>query len=97
MLKTILGILFTDIPQTEEPLQIIHIVSRVNEHGEMLQELILNEENLSKIMEQDSVKDNVVMIVSIAGALRKGKSFLLGFFLKYLEAEVNTYKIFKMR
>lgn len=75
-------------------MQIIHIVSSVNENGEMLQELKLNEENLSKIMEHDNVKDNVVMIVSIAGALRKGKSFLLGFFLKYLEAEVNTYKIF---
>lgn len=79
----------SDFPQISEPLQIIHIVSRVNENGEMLQEPILNEENLSKIMEQDSVKDNVVMIVSIAGALRKGKSFLLGFFLKYLEAEMG--------
>lgn len=75
-------------------MEIIYIVSRMNENGEMLQELKLNEENLSKIMEHNNVKDNVVMIVSIAGALRKGKSFLLGFFLKYLEAEVNTYKIF---
>lgn len=35
------------------------------------------------------VVDNAVMIVAIAGALRKGKSFLLGIFLKYLEAQVN--------
>lgn len=84
---------FTDIPQKEEPLQIIHIESSKNKNGEIIHELKLNEENLSRIMEQDDVKDNVVMIVSIAGALRKGKSFLLGFFLKYLKAEVTTFKI----
>lgn len=35
------------------------------------------------------VANNAVMIVAIAGALRKGKSFLLDFFIKYLEAQVN--------
>lgn len=95
MLKTILGILFTDIPQTEEPLQILDIVSSENENGDFLHELTLNEENLSRIMEQDDVKDNAVMIVSIAGAFRNGKSFLLGFILKYLEAKVTTLKNYK--
>lgn len=74
-------------------MQIIHTVSSKNAEGELLNELILNEENLRRIMLHPEVKDNVVMIVSIAGALRKGKSFLLGFFLKYLEAKVYNYKI----
>lgn len=81
---------FADIPRNEEPLQIIHIVSSENENGDILHELELNEENLSRIMLRPDVKDNIVMIVSIAGALRMGKSFLLGFILKYLEAEVTT-------
>lgn len=33
------------------------------------------------------VKENPVVIISIAGPFRKGKSFLLGFFLKYLETQ----------
>lgn len=74
-------------------MQIIHIESSKNKNGEIIHELKLNEENLSRILEQDDVKDNVVMIVSIAGPLRKGKSFILGFLLKYLKAEVTTYKI----
>lgn len=91
--KTVLGILFTDIPQTDEPLQIIQVVISKNANGEILHEPKLHEENLSRIMLHPDVIDNVVMIVSIAGALRKGKSFLLGFFLKYLEAKVTIYKI----
>lgn len=80
----------SDIPETDKPLQIIHTVSSKNAEGEILNELILNEENLRRIMLHPEVKDNVVMIVSIAGALRKGKSFLLGFFLKYLEAKMSA-------
>lgn len=45
-------------------------------------------------MEYDNVKDNVVMIVLIVGVFWKGKLFFFGFFLKYLEVEVNIYKIF---
>lgn len=33
------------------------------------------------------VKGNPVVIISIAGSFRKGKSFLLGFFLKCLETQ----------
>lgn len=72
---------------------VIHIESSLNENGEKINELKLDEENLKKIMTHPDVKDNPVMIVSIAGALRQGKSFLLGFFLKYLEAKVTTFII----
>uniref|UniRef100_A0A8W8K0W2 GB1/RHD3-type G domain-containing protein n=1 Tax=Magallana gigas TaxID=29159 RepID=A0A8W8K0W2_MAGGI len=47
----------------------------------------LLEENLEKIMCHPDVKENPVQIISIAGAFRKGKSFIMGFFLKYLVAQ----------
>lgn len=66
---------------------IINIEEEVKD-GKRVHELKLNKDNLKKIMSHPDVADNAVMIVAIAGALRKGKSFLLGFFIKYLEAQV---------
>ena len=50
---------------------------------------IFNSKELEKILLADDVKDTFVTIVSVAGAYRKGKSFLLGFFLRYLESVVS--------
>lgn len=55
--------------------------------------LALQLEDFRHILEADNIKDRHVSIVSIAGAFRKGKSFLLNFFLKYLYAQVN-YNIY---
>jgi len=49
----------------------------------------LDEEALEKILLQDHVKDHHVVVVSVAGAFRKGKSFLLDFFLRYMRSQVS--------
>jgi atlastin len=49
----------------------------------------LNEKALQKILMQESVKDKPVVILAVAGAFRKGKSFILNFFIRYLQAEVK--------
>jgi len=46
----------------------------------------LDEEALASIVCQDNVKDKHIAVISVAGAFRKGKSFLLDFFLRYLKA-----------
>ena len=46
----------------------------------------LDEDALCEILLDPRVKDRHVVIVSVAGAFRKGKSFLLDFFLRYLFA-----------
>ncbi|XP_065833536.1 atlastin-2-like isoform X2 [Oscarella lobularis] len=52
------------------------------EINEQTQQLILKEENLKRIMK--TVGDAKVAVISIAGAFRRGKSFLLNVFLCYL-------------
>lgn len=85
------AISITDQQNHDHPLVIIHIAEEVKD-GKTVHELKLNKDNLKKIMLHPDVENNAVMIVAIAGAFRKGKSFLLDFFIKYLEAEV----IFRM-
>ncbi|XP_061602214.1 atlastin-2 isoform X2 [Cololabis saira] len=45
---------------------------------------------LEKILLQDHVKDLNVVVVSVAGAFRKGKSFLLDFMLRYMHNQETS-------
>jgi atlastin len=58
------------------PVQILDITS---EHR-----FKLNEESLLSILNHPKARNKKVCVVSVAGAFRKGKSFLLDFFLRYL-------------
>lgn len=62
----------------------IQIVSTEDDHT-----FILDEDTLTDVLLQDEIKDRFVVVVSVAGAFRKGKSFLLDFFLRYLYARVS--------
>lgn len=51
--------------------------------------LVLNANVLENILSQPDIQDRAISVISIAGAIRKGKSFILNFFLRYLKATVN--------
>jgi len=67
----------------EEELDIPHPVCILKATGDHKFELDIDA--LEKILLQDHIKDKKVVVVSVAGAFRKGKSFLLDFFLRYLQ------------
>ncbi len=48
-----------------------------------------NKEVLEEILNQENVKDLPIVILSIVGAYRKGKSFLLSWVIRYLLANHN--------
>lgn len=58
-------------------------IIKINKNG-----FKLDEELLDSVLNRPEIKDRKVVVISITGAFRKGKSFLLGFFLRYLYAEV---------
>lgn len=64
------------------PLQIV--VANEEEHSFSLQEAALEQ-----LLLQEEVQDLHVVVVSVAGAFRKGKSFLLDFMLRYMYKQVH--------
>jgi atlastin len=51
--------------------------------------IILYENELKKILLHPEVAQRKIAIVSILGAFREGKSFLLGYMLRYMYANVS--------
>ena len=55
------------------------------ENGEKIR---FHKEELEKILMNEYVFDRKIVIISIIGAFRKGKSFMMDFFLRYMYANV---------
>ncbi|KAF0036911.1 hypothetical protein F2P81_009785 [Scophthalmus maximus] len=66
------------------PVQIV--VANEEEHSFSLQEAALE-----RLLLQDEVQDLNVVVVSVAGAFRKGKSFLLDFMLRYMYKQTDSW------
>ena len=74
-------VLITD--DDARPIQIVHAKS---DHS-----FELDVDSLENILLSDEVRDKKVVVLSVAGAFRKGKSFLLDFLIRYVNAaEANV-------
>ena len=51
----------------------------------------LDMDALREVLMSDEVRDKKVAVVSVAGAFRKGKSFLLDYFLRFLNNKVSLF------
>nr|XP_039247450.1 atlastin-1-like [Styela clava] len=51
---------------------------------------IFLKDNVLRILNQKGVKDGKVMVLTVAGAMREGKSFILNLFIKYLESGMSS-------
>ncbi|XP_064556647.1 atlastin [Drosophila montana] len=66
----------------------VQVINASEEHT-----FVLNEDALSEVLMRDEVKDRYVCVVSVAGAFRKGKSFLLDFFLRYMYSKYVRHDV----
>jgi atlastin len=71
-----------DIVMGAQPVQIV--TTDEEEHSFSLDENLLEE----ILVSDERLRDKKVVVISVAGAFRKGKSFLLDFFLRYLDRKV---------
>ena len=65
----------------------ICVVERKESEGK--DSYLLKEDRLRQLLLRADCRDKPVVVLSIAGGARKGKSFLLSLFLRYLRAQVS--------
>ena len=74
---------YTEVSSPGTP-QAVQIVQAKPDHT-----FELDHEALQEILLSEEVRDRKVVVLSVAGAFRKGKSFLLDFLLRYLTRGVS--------
>lgn len=55
--------------------------------------IIVDFEKLDEILLHPEVKDRKIVVVSIVGAFRKGKSFLMDYCLRYMYGNVGSMNL----
>ena len=65
----------------------LNILSMADNNGK--KQYITETENIERVFLHPDVKDRKVVVLSIIGAYRKGKSFLLDYCLRFLYANVS--------
>ncbi|XP_041958912.1 atlastin-2 isoform X2 [Alosa alosa] len=75
---------FVEEQKMAEPVQVV--VANEDDH-----EFVLDEVTLERILLQENIRDLNVVVVSVAGAFRKGKSFLLDFMLRYMYNQKSDF------
>lgn len=55
-------------------------------------EISIDKPELDRIFHHFEVKDRKIVVVSIVGAFRKGKSFFLDYCLRYMYANVSKFE-----
>ncbi|VDP95156.1 unnamed protein product, partial [Echinostoma caproni] len=73
-----------EVKNTGHAVQIVSVEERNDKTS-----FTLDEKALSKILLRPEIRDKKAVVISVAGAFRQGKSFLLDFFLKYLRSADN--------
>lgn len=63
-------------------------IVRVNKEDHSFE---LDTEALEEVLLAPEVRDKHVVVLSVAGAFRKGKSFLLDFMLRYMNRRVSDF------
>jgi pantothenate kinase-related protein Tda10 len=67
-----------------------HSIISFSNEVEIDDKVILHEEQIEKILLHPEVAQRKVVIISILGALREGKSFLLNYLQRFLYAKVRN-------
>lgn len=75
-----------DFKQNTGPVQLLNLSSDTNNSSKGIQ---YNDVAVRKLFLNPKLKDRQAVIISIVGAFRKGKSFLLNYILRYLYAHVS--------
>jgi c-di-AMP phosphodiesterase-like protein len=76
---------FQSVPKKAEPVQLLNLASGNKS------DILYNEAAVRNLFLNPKLADRNVVVFSIIGAFRKGKSFLMNYVLRYMYAHVSSH------